>query len=86
MKFKKIPVIIDAEQWFPNKHVNGVEFPILTPGGYQVRGYIGQGLLKHHGAAIAYINSGDWIITDEHNNKFSCAPDIFDKTYKAIED
>lgn len=28
---------------------------------------------------------GDWIITGVHGERYPCKPDIFEKTYKAID-
>lgn len=86
MKFIKKPEVVEAERWFPNKPVDGVDFPILNPGGYQAGGYIGQGLLKSKGRAVEYVKSGDWIITTTSGEKSRCEPDTFNKLYDVLED
>lgn len=86
MKFIRKPQTVEAERWFPNKPVDGVEFPILNNAGKPVGGYIDQGLLRHKCVAIEYLKPGDWIITATSGQKSRCDPNIFNKLYDLFKD
>lgn len=75
-KFQKRPVIVDAEQWFPGRDVDGVvERPPASPGKQPV------GIVKTlEGDMIA--QPGDWIITGVEGEKYPCKNEIFKKTYE----
>ncbi len=78
-KFRKKPVIVEAEQWFPGKLVNGVTEvayadEISRSAGY---GYV----VTIHGEPTKVV-SGDWIITEPDGiHHYPCKPDIFAATY-----
>ncbi len=87
-KFRKKPIIIEAEQFLPNSrqefHVPvGVK---LWPDedGLQPRdmswGYIDTLEGRMH------VQSGDWIITGVNGEVYPCKPDIFEKTYERVDD
>lgn len=75
MKFRKKPIIIEAEQWFPGKKIDGVFTKLKN---LDVITYIDtlEGRL--------HVSSGDWIITGINGEKYPCKPDIFDKTYEEV--
>lgn len=75
-KFQKKPVVIDAEQWFPGRDVDGVEEqPSSDPDAEPV------GIVKTlEGDMIA--RPGDWIITGVEGEKYPCKDEIFQKTYE----
>lgn len=75
--FRKKPVVIQAEQWFPGKEVAGVEE--LDPETATARGLI------HTLEGDMVASSGDWIITGIRGEKYPCKPDIFEATYEAVE-
>lgn len=80
MKFRKKPVVIEAEQWFPGKVVDGViESPVLEPTADNLRGCYGQ--IKTLEGWMTCI-PGDWIITGVKGEKYPCKPDIFEMTYE----
>jgi hypothetical protein len=71
-KFRKKPVVIEAEQYLPGKPVPaGVEpmwgglFILTLEGNMQV-------------------SPGDWVITGVNGEKYPCKPDIFEKTYEPV--
>ncbi|GAC1370960.1 MAG: hypothetical protein NVS3B25_19190 [Hymenobacter sp.] len=77
-KFRKKPVEITAEQWFPYKYVKGVKVPVPGDGGPYV--------VTIHGAACP-VQPGDWIIPEPDGIHFyPCKPDIFEKTYEAVHE
>ena len=78
MKFTKKPVEVNAEQWFPDKHIDGVIHPRnppseLFPGEIETL------------EGIHLVSPGDWIITGVKGEKYPCKPDIFDLTYDKVD-
>ena len=75
-KFRKKPVVIEAEQWFPGRKVEGVvERPAIDSRSETV------GIVKTlEGDMIA--KPGDWIITGVEGEKYPCKNEIFKKTYE----
>jgi len=90
-KYRKKPVVIEAEQWFPGKHVDGVIYPLsqapminpisLMNVYYPINqlGYID----TLEGAHI--VCPGDYIITGVKGEVYPCKPDIFEQTYERVE-
>lgn len=83
MRFRKRPVVIDAEQFTaPDYTPAGMK---LWPDekGYQPRdmswGYIDTLEGRMH------VQHGDWIITGVKGEKYPCKPDIFALTYELAE-
>ena len=82
MKFRKKPVVIDAERFFPEpakwENEMFMEFPVQ----HDKKGYflIIPTLEGNHRA-----NEGDWIITGVKGEKYPCKPDIFEATYEKVE-
>lgn len=84
-QFRKKPVVISAEQWFPPhdpRHkpiadvIPGAEsFDALIASRMGVRYYVDtlEGAMR--------VSDGDWIITGVNGEKYPCKPDIFEKTY-----
>lgn len=74
-KFRKLPIVIEAEQWFPGIQIEGVVE--RAKGAY---GYI-ETLEGGH-----IVDAGDWIITGIAGEKYPCKPAIFEATYELVED
>lgn len=72
MKFRKKPVVIEAEQWFPGKEIKGVI--IDSPKAAYIETLEG----------ILAVSPGDWIITGVKGERYPCKPDIFEKTYEPV--
>lgn len=80
-KFRKRPVVIEAEQFLPGKspwpkgvyvakageRQGEVKFQIDTPEGPFV------------------VKPGDWIIVGIKGERYPCKPDIFEATYERVE-
>ena len=91
-KYRKKPIIIEAEQWFRDKEIDEVKLckqwiddyiPQKTTECYPVYTYWGEiktleGTMK--------VKEGDWIITGIKGEKYSCDNDIFQKTYELVEE
>lgn len=89
MKFKKKPVVVEAEQYFDNKCITkapeGVCFA-SQDGCIGARD--GHGWVAHihtlEGPLI--VSHLDWIITGVKGEKYPCKPDIFEATYEEVEE
>jgi len=88
MRFRKKPVVIEAEQYSKQRHI--------------AEGYVPEGVLKNQlmdedgcpyegipytetRAGRMKVRDGDWIITGINGEKYPCEPDIFEMTYEFIE-
>jgi len=83
-KFRKKPVVIEAEQFVvwdmekipPFVTIQGVTFPVTKEGTIIIPTLEGQHIASNL----------DWIIRGVQGELYPCKPDIFEKTYEAIED
>ena len=91
MKYKKKPIIVEAEQFNPNSGaIAEVGFPFQTgdmfmefPIWCDHRGYY-LTLRTAHGEVR--VEPGDWVLTDPNtNDKWPVKPDIFAATYEPAE-
>lgn len=75
-KYRKKPVVIEAEQWFPEKNIEGV---ITSHSHTPVSPYIEtlEGKM--------YVSEGDWIIKGVEGEIYPCKDSIFKKTYEPVE-
>ena len=71
-RFRKKPIVVEAEQWFPERQVAGV---VESAGEF---GYI-MTLEGGH-----YVSPGDWVITGIAGEKYPCKPHIFEATYEPV--
>ena len=98
MKFRKKPVIIEAERFEPPiignltmylKRLGVINYqpPDFVIGG---KGYGEQRLPQKPYYAIETlegvmkVENGDWIITGVKGEKYPCKPDIFEQTYEKV--
>lgn len=99
MKFRKKPVVIEAEQWFEviyNKEVGGTSVYHLNVGYYRHPEVDGQSICKHCGKIMhnhGWIDTlegghivcpGDWVITGVKGEMYPCKSDIFEMTYEPV--
>lgn len=91
MKFRKKPVVIEADQWFPpadfrHKPIDGViseQFHFGPADGTSpltTRTVYGVRTLEGFMEAAP----GDWIITGVKGEKYPCKPDIFEASYEPV--
>ncbi len=82
MMYRKKPVTVSAEQWWPGKKVDGVIYPCpkdKKPSSLMgVYGWINT-LERGH-----YVTPGDFIITGINGERYPCKVEIFEKTYELI--
>ncbi len=79
MKFRKKPVVIEAELFCPQKlpWPTGVYTDTLSPTGYSI------GTLENKEGHE--VTPGDWIITGVKGERYPCKPDIFEQTYEPVD-
>lgn len=75
-KYRKKPIIIEAEQWFPHKEIEGVKNTLMENSPATIETLEG----------TMNVSLGDWIITGVNGEKYPCKPDIFEKTYELVEE
>lgn len=77
-KFRKKPVVIEAEQYIAEKQEpdglcwelgHGCDCPHI-----------------HTLEGVHVVSDGDWIITGIKGEKYPCKPDIFEQTYEPVEE
>jgi hypothetical protein len=81
MKFKKKPVTVDAERFYPKRkpwpqgvvesfdHMNG-----MAPVGWGI----------HTLEGFMEVNPGDWVVTGVEGERYAVKPSIFKKTYVKV--
>ncbi len=80
-KFRKRPVVIEAEQMPMDPNVEGIHWPdgvMREPGE-------GKPLFIETLEGPHIVTPGDWIITGVKGEKYPCKPDIFEMTYEPAE-
>ena len=88
MKYRKKPVVVEAEQFFPTVHP--------WPDG--VESYVAESTQSVEGVRQSWnawriqtlegphiVTPGDWIITGIKGEKYPCKPDVFEATYERVE-
>jgi hypothetical protein len=76
-KFRKKPVVIEAEQY--NGNNNPLNACKIDKNG---RSY----LETMHDGQTVILESGDWVIPDGKPNTFyPCKPDVFERTYEPVD-
>lgn len=82
-KYRKIPTIVRATQWFPpsgSKHVC-IEEVVKVPDGCSFYSYQ---MMTTGG--YRRVSPGDWVVTGDHGEKYLCPPDIFERFYEYVEE
>lgn len=89
MKYRKKPLIIEADQWFPGCEFEGVidkeenGMPLM---------FADENNIFHQCAKIKtlegdmIVRPGDYVITGIKGEKYPCKPHIFEATYEKIEE
>jgi hypothetical protein len=87
-KYRKKPVIIEAEQWFPDKEISGVIFLPAQEVSSRTGGIaftMPKRAVIDTLEGVLFVSPGDWIITGIQGEKYPCKPDIFQATYEPAE-
>lgn len=74
-KFRKKPVVIEAEQFFANRK----PWPKRV---FEYLGAFNHWIYTLEGSMS--VSNGDWIITGVKGEKYPCKPDIFEMTYELV--
>lgn len=95
-KFRKRPIIVEAEQWFPDRDIPGVS--LYTPPDVVIFDKSGQGcgtvypqpayhvVQTIHGE-FARLEPGDWVIREPDGiHYYPCKPDLFTVIYEEVTD
>ena len=86
-KYRKRPVVIEAEQWFPGKKIDGVVYctkqvPTFDEFDSPWQAFMGIKTLE----GDMEVRAGDWVITGVMGEKYPCRDDIFKQTYEEVID
>lgn len=74
VKFRKKPIVVEAEQWFPGSVIDEVKLKDPIGPVWYIETLEGK----------MRVSPGDWIITGVIGEKYSCKPDIFAATYEEV--
>lgn len=77
-KFKRIPVVVEAELYDPGKGEQHARLGLTFDGT----------LHKHVIETLEgdmQVSPGDWIVTGVQGERYPCKPDIFEATYEPAE-
>jgi len=90
-KFRKRPVVVEAEQWFPGKVIAGVGENYAEATATVVHNGVTLEVPPGHGACPTLegshlVTPGDWIITGVKGERYRCKPDIFEATYEPVDE
>lgn len=80
-KFRKKPVVIEAEQFIAGAPTAPDGICFLD----SCKEYF-QGPHVHTLEGSLHVSSGDWIITGVKGEKYPCKPDIFEATYEPLQE
>ena len=81
-KYRKLPVVIEAEQWVPSSYAEAVLLSERWGATMGADGVFGVETLEGR-HTISY---GDWMIRGVKGEVYPCKPDIFGLTYERVTD
>ena len=90
MKYRKKPVVVEAEQWVENgdQLVSSYRNPYDT--GHRHCNHCNHVMLDHGWIDTLQgghtVCPGDWIITGVKGERYPCKPDIFEAPYEEVEE
>ncbi len=92
MKFRKIPIEIDAIQWTGDNLKDVIDFTGLHPSANKWSWQEYEEVVRKDGLKIFTIKGprmasiGDWIIRTEVGDLCTCEPDVFAATYEPVNE
>lgn len=91
MKYRKKPVVVEAVRWTGKNREEIRTFchrgAFFTPARQDTEGRTTKwSLLIDSLEGIMYAETGDYIIKGVNGEFYPCKPDIFEKTYEAVEE
>ena len=77
-RYRKRPHVVEAEQWWLGKQIEG-----LTEGVYMF------GTTKYFGALLTEegyqgVHEGDYVVTGVKGERYVCPKDVFDMSYEPV--
>lgn len=78
MKFRKKPIVVEAEQFYPEK--------LPWPKGVRCEPERRHGYFMETLEGPFQVLPADWIITGVKGERYPCKPDIFAATYEPVEE
>jgi hypothetical protein len=81
-KYRKKPVIIEAEQFFQDEYDAIGTLPIGACDCANLKG----GVHCHTLEGLLTVSHEDWVITGVQGEHYPCKPDIFAATYEPVEE
>lgn len=81
-KYRTKPIIVEAEQWWPQKKIVGIEDANEKACGHSIE----RGPHVHTLEGPLQVSPGDWIIKGIRGEFYPCKPDIFAATYEETKD
>lgn len=89
-RYRKKPLIVEADQWFPGRQILGVErIPANKVDLSKTRGIIVDRPERHVVNTLAGqmdVCIGDWIVVGIFGERYPVHPDIFDATYEPVKE
>ncbi len=83
-RYRKRPVIVEAEQWFPGKEVPGVTEVVYCDDN-NVRHSAGYGHCVTIHGQVTRVDPGDFMITEpDGKHHYPCKPEIFEASYEPV--
>ena len=86
-KYRKKPVVVEAEQWFPYLEMKAVVYPVYS-GPWEVPWHDVHGddcgLLDTLEEGFMVVTAGDWIVTGVAGERYPVKPDVFEQTYEPV--
>lgn len=85
-RFRKRPVVIEAEQYQPGKEIEGVvmKSPVIGGRGHGTIVCAPQPYIETLEGDMA-VSPGDWVITGVAGEKYPCKDSIFQATYEPAD-
>jgi hypothetical protein len=80
-RVRRLPLVFEAEQWFPEDGLPGVTYP-----GQLGRNYVWTAGTIETLEGPHIVSPGDWVVTGIDGEKWAVKPDIFWQTYERLED
>ena len=85
-KYRKKPVVVEAEQWFPGRRIDGVEeHPRVLVDNADLQTMHPTAFI-HTLEGTHMVIPGDYIITGIAGEKYPCKEAIFLATYEQVEE
>lgn len=83
-KFRKKPVVIDAEQFLPSEGT--IPEGVTSDGNGDPRKDARYSWIVETLEGPLRVSNGDWIITGVKGERYPCKPDVFAQTYEPVGD